>query len=168
MQFSYFLNSRSLTFREPSRPLHRTRQRSLAAPGTVDFKKRSKIQGVYDGQNCAYAPSFVDAGNNLLVDMTVPALPNGGAHIFQGSLFVGKTYNTQAELTAAGITKGGDGPVLTVEAGAKLAFMSEKQFIIINRGSQIFAVGRADAPVTFTSVSDINRGAPSARGRRRR
>ena len=115
-----------------------------------------KIQGVYDGQNCTYAPSFVDAGNNLLVDMTISALPNGGAHIFQGSLFVGKTYHTQAELAAAGITKGGDGPVLTVEAGAKLAFSSEKQFIIINRGSQIFAVGRADAPITFTSVSDVN------------
>ena len=115
-----------------------------------------KIQGVYDGTNCTYSPSFVDAGNNLKVDMTIPALPNGGAHIFEGSLFVGETYRTQAELATAGISEGGDGPKLTIEAGATLAFTSEKQFIIINRGSQIFAVGRADAPITFTSVSDID------------
>jgi len=116
-----------------------------------------KIQGVANGDNCVYSPSFLDAGNNLLVDMSIPALPNGGAHIFQGSLFVGKTYNTDAEMAAAGITKGGDGPKLTVEAGATVAFSSEKQFLIINRGSQIFAVGRPDAPITFTSVSDVNK-----------
>jgi hypothetical protein len=115
-----------------------------------------KIQGTYDGTNCTYSPSFVDAGKNLLVDMTIPALPNGGAHVFQGSLFVGRDYSTDAELAAAGIAEGGDGPTLTVEAGATLAFTSEKQFIIINRGSQIFAVGRSDAPITFTSVSDVN------------
>ena len=115
-----------------------------------------KIEGVYDGTNCTYSPSFVDAGNNLLVDMTIPALPNGGAHIFQGSLFVGQTYNDDVSMAAAGITKGGDGPKLTIEAGATLAWQSSANFLVINRGSQIFAVGRADAPITFTSVSDIN------------
>ena len=45
---------------------------------------------------------------------------------------------------------------MTVEAGATIAFTSEKQFLIINRGSQLFAVGRPDAPITFTGVSDIN------------
>lgn len=115
-----------------------------------------QIQGVYDGTNCTYAPTFADAGKNLLVDMTIPALPNGGAHIFQGSLFVGENYATIAEANAAGVFKGGDGPTLTVEAGAIVAFTSEKQFLIINRGSQIFAVGRADAPITFTGVSDVN------------
>ena len=114
------------------------------------------IQGVYDGQNCTYSPAFADAGKHLLVDMTIPALPNGGAHIFEGSLFVGENYGTIAEANAAGITKGGDGPTLTVEAGATIAFTSEKQFLIINRGSQLFAVGRPDAPITFTGVSDIN------------
>jgi hypothetical protein len=115
-----------------------------------------KIEGTYDGTNCTYSPSFVDAGNNLLVDMTIPALPNGGAHIFEGSLFVGKDYDTDAGLQAAGLAKGGDGPVLTVEAGATLAFQSSADFMIINRGSQLFAVGREDAPITFTSVSDVN------------
>lgn len=114
------------------------------------------IRGTADGDNCIYAPSFVDAGNNLDVDLTIPALPNGGAHIFQGSLFVGETYRDDAEMAAAGIFEGGDGPVLTIEAGAILAFQSSADFIVINRGSQIFAVGAPDAPIVFTSVSDVN------------
>ena len=114
------------------------------------------IQGVSDGTNCTYSQAFVGAGNNLTVDMTIPTLPNGGAHIFEGSLFVGETYRTNAELSAAGITRGGDGPVLTIEAGATLAFQTSKDFIIINRGSQIFAVGTETAPITLTSVSDVN------------
>lgn len=114
------------------------------------------IQGTYDGTDCTYAQSFVGAGNNLTVDLTIPALPNGGSHIFEGSLFVGETYRTNAELAAAGISRGGDGPVLTVEAGATLAFQTSKDFIIINRGSQMFAVGTENAPITFTSVSDVN------------
>jgi len=114
------------------------------------------IEGVYDGTNCTYAPSFVDAGNNLTVDLTIPALPNDGAHIFEGSLFVGETYDNDADLAAAGISAGGDGPVLTVEAGATLAWQSSADFLIINRGSQLFAVGTPTAPITFTSVSDVN------------
>jgi hypothetical protein len=114
------------------------------------------IQGTYDGTNCSYSPSFVDAGNNLRFDMTVPALPDGGAHIFQGSLFVGENYTSDAEMQAAGVAEGGDGPVLTVEAGATLAWQSNANFMIINRGSQIFAVGTPDAPITFTSVSDVD------------
>src|SRR5690606_2259823 len=114
------------------------------------------IRGRAEGNNCVYSPSFVDAGNNLMVDMTVPALPNGGAHIFEGSLFVGETYRDDAEMAAAGIAEGGDGPVLTVEAGAILAFQSSADFMVINRGSQLFAVGTPDAPIVFTSVSDVN------------
>lgn len=114
------------------------------------------IQGTADGANCLYSPAFVDAGNNLMVDMTLPALPNGGAHIFEGSLFVGETYRDDAEMAAAGIAEGGDGPVLTVEAGAIMAFRSSADFVVINRGSQIFAAGSPDAPIVFTSVSDVN------------
>jgi hypothetical protein len=113
------------------------------------------VQGTYDDTNCTYSSSFVDAGNNLKVDMTIPALPNGGAHIFRGSLFVGESYGSNAELAAAGIAEGGDGPVLTIEAGATLAFASTAQFMVINRGSQIFAVGAPDAPITLTSLSDV-------------
>jgi len=114
-----------------------------------------EMQGALSGNNCVYAPSFVDAGNNLTVDMTIPDLPDDGAHIFEGSLFVGKTYDTDQGLADAGITKGGDGPVLTVEAGATVAFRASGDFLLINRGSQLFAVGTAAKPITFTSVSDV-------------
>ncbi|HEX7035926.1 MAG TPA: hypothetical protein VF210_09135 [Pseudomonadales bacterium] len=113
-------------------------------------------QGRYDGTNCTYSPTFVDSGNNLKVDLTIPALPDGGAHIFEGSLFVGEAFNSDAELQAAGIAEGGDGPTLTIEAGATLAWQSNDKFMVINRGSQIFAVGTAEAPITFTSASDVN------------
>lgn len=115
------------------------------------------IQGTLDSTsgNCTYA-DIVGAGNNLTTDLFLPALPNGGAHIFEGSLFVGETCNTDACLTAAGISQGGDGATLTIEAGATLAWRTSSDFLIVNRGSQVFARGRADAPITFTSVSDVN------------
>ncbi|MEM9171626.1 MAG: serine/threonine protein kinase [Pseudomonadota bacterium] len=116
------------------------------------------ISGTFDAGtgNCTYSPSFADAGNNITVDLNIPSLANDGAHIFEGSLFIGEDFDNDADLAAAGITEGGDGPTLTIEAGATLAWQTNANFLIINRGSQIFAVGRADAPITFTSVSDIN------------
>ncbi|MCB1645400.1 MAG: hypothetical protein KDI36_08105 [Pseudomonadales bacterium] len=113
------------------------------------------IQGSFDGLDCDYASTFVDAGNNLTRDLTIPELDNGGVHVFRGSLFVGESYDNDAALAAAGITKGGDGPVLTIEAGATLAFTSNADFMIINRGSQIFAAGTAAKPITITSLSDV-------------
>lgn len=115
------------------------------------------VQGSLDSNdNCVYGSSFVGPKNNLQDDLYISALPNGRAHVFTSSLFVGNPYQTSAELAAAGIAEGGDGPTLTIEAGATLAFETNKDFIIINRGSRILADGRADAPITFTSVSDIN------------
>lgn len=113
------------------------------------------VEGSYDGTNCLYSPAFADAGNNLTVDLTIPALPNGGAHIFEGSLFVGESFDNDSDLAAAGIAEGGDGPVLTVEPGATLAWRTSANFLIINRGSQLFAVGLENAPITFTAESDV-------------
>ena len=121
------------------------------------IRNGSTIQGTADGNgNCNYGSAFVGPKNNLTTDLLIPALPDGGAHIFTSSLFVGETYRTQADLAAAGIVEGGDGPTLTIEPGATLAFQTNKDFIIINRGSRIIANGTVDAPITFTSVSDIN------------
>ena len=115
------------------------------------------VQGSADGNgNCVYDNTFVGPKNNLQEDLLIPALPNGGAHIFTASLFVGNTFRTQADLQAAGLTQGGDGPTLTIQAGATLAFQTNSDFMIINRGSRIIADGRPDAPITLTSVSDIN------------
>ncbi len=116
------------------------------------------IQGDFDGTHCRYSPAFADAGNNITTDLTIPSLENGGVHVFEGSLFVGEAHANNAELAAAGIIEGGDGPTLTIEAGATLAWPDNTKFVIINRGSQIFAVGTADNPITFTATKDAIEG----------
>lgn len=114
-------------------------------------------QGTYgDDGNCVYSPLFADSGNNITVDVDFAALPDDGAHIFEGSLFIGEAYSSTAEMNAAGIFEGGDGPTMTVEAGATLAWQSNDKFMVINRGSQLVAIGTATAPIIFTSVSDVN------------
>jgi hypothetical protein len=113
-------------------------------------------QGIYDGTNCVYQSSFISNQRHLLVDMNIPSLASGGAHIFYGSLFVGADYSTTAELDAAGIKQGGDGPTLTIDPGVTVAFATKAQFLTINRGSQLIAVGEPDNPIVFTSLSDVN------------
>ena len=113
------------------------------------------VTGIQEGNNCRYTEDFVSSTNRLTVDLNIPDLPNNGAHIFEASLFVGETYNTDAALTSAGITQGGDGPTLTIAPGATLAFESSADFMVINRGAQIMAVGTSTAPITITSVSDV-------------
>ena len=140
-----------------------TTNNAPSGPGFTDADCASinvggnSVQGSADAAtgNCTY-PDIVGAGNNLQTDLFIPALDNGGAHIFEGSLFVGDTCNTDACLAANGIAQGGDGPTLTIEAGATLAFRTSSDFLVINRGSRMLARGRADAPITFTSVSDVN------------
>ncbi len=120
-------------------------------------KNGQSVQGKADANgNCNYDATFVGPKNNMTVDLLLPKLPNDGVHIFTTSLFVGKTFRTNADLMAAGIGTGGDGPTLTIEAGTTIAFQTNKDFMIINRGSRILANGTADNPITFTSVSDIN------------
>lgn len=110
-------------------------------------------QGSFDGTNCIYSKGFVDIDNPLTFDLAIPNIGTG-VHVFEGSLVVGKNYKDDAGLTAAGISEGGDGPVLTIAAGATLAFRSSDDFMVINRGSQIRANGTADSPITFTSQTD--------------
>jgi hypothetical protein len=120
-------------------------------------KNGQTITGTADSSgNCTYGSAFVGPKNNLTVDLLLPALPNGGAHIFTSSLFVGESYPSIADANAAGIYEGGDGPTLTIEPGAIIAFQTNKDFLAINRGSRILADGTAAAPITFTSVSDIS------------
>ncbi|MGB5688388.1 MAG: hypothetical protein WBM45_03880 [Woeseiaceae bacterium] len=114
------------------------------------------ITGEVDANgNCVYGTSFASNLLPLQVDMTIPALDNGAAHIFEASLFVGRSYNNDAAMQAANIFQGGDGPTLTIEAGATLAWKTSRDFFVVNRGSRVVAVGRADAPITFTSESDV-------------
>ena len=114
------------------------------------------IRGDFRGNNCYYSRSFADAGGNITEDLLISPLDNDGAHVFEGSLFIGKNCDSDDCLRSKGLEKGGDGPTLTIEAGSTLAFQSNKSFLIVNRGSLILARGREDAPITLTSESDVN------------
>ena len=135
---------------------------SVSGGGSTDpnnpcasYEKSGQVQkGSFDGTNCTYSASFVDSGNALTQDLFIPALDDGGVHIFEGSLFVGNNYDDDATMAAAGIVEGGDGAKLTIEAGSTIAFPNSTKFMVVNRGSQLFAVGTPDAPITFTSTSD--------------
>ena len=116
------------------------------------------LQGSADGVNCVYGPDFVSLTNPIDIGPTSPVvftnLSNGGVHVFRDSLVVGRNYSSDTDLTTAGITEGGDGSIIEIEAGATLAFQSSDDYVVINRGSQIFAEGTSSAPITITSVSD--------------
>lgn len=110
--------------------------------------------GVVDGENCVYSEAFVDFSNPLTSSVTLSDIGDG-AHIFAGSLFVGENYATLAAAEAAGIERGGDGPILTIRPGVTVALQNSEDFIAIMRGSRIEAQGTQDAPITFTSEDDL-------------
>ena len=113
------------------------------------------VTGVVEGKNCVYSEQFVNFDKPLTQSLTLRDIGEG-AHIFQGSLFVGQNYETLAEANAAGLEKGGDGPILTIQPGVTVALQDSDDFIAIMRGSQIVARGAKDAPITFTSEADVN------------
>ena len=111
--------------------------------------------GTVEGDNCRYTAQFVSSSNEILTNVTFAALENGGAHIFNESLYIGENFDSLEAAAEAGITAGGDGPTLFINAGATLAFQANRA-LVINRGSQIRAEGTATAPITITSETDIN------------
>jgi hypothetical protein len=114
---------------------------SYTATGTTTVR-----QGTFDGTNCVYSAAFVGKTNPLTTDLTIPFIT--GVHIFQDSLFVGQNVSSGAAPAA------GTGPKLTIAAGATLAFSNSADYLLVNRGSQIFAEGSPAAPVTLTAFAD--------------
>lgn len=115
------------------------------------------MQGTQDGADCIYGTDFVSLSNPYTgsEELVFGDLDNDGAHIFRDSLVIGQSYDNDDEMAAAGITQGGDGSVLRLEAGAILAFQSSDDYFVINRGSQVYAEGTVDEPVVVTSVTDV-------------
>ena len=138
---------------------------NTATPDPVDadavcasrlLESGQEVRGDFRGNNCYYPRSFASAGTNIKSDILFSPLDNGGAHIFEGSLFIGENCSDDQCLAEKGLRRGGDGPTLTIEAGTTLAWQSNKSFLIINRGSLILARGAEDAPITLTSESDVD------------
>lgn len=113
-------------------------------------------QGSYSPPHCIYGTDFASLSKpyTQTEELVFNDLPNDGVHLFNDSLLIGQNYNSDADLTAAGLAKGGDGSSIRLNAGVTLAFKSSDDYMVINRGSQIFAMGEVNAPVTITSESD--------------
>lgn len=117
-----------------------------------------RVQGTFDGTNCVYASSFVGINNPLTVDLTIPFI--SGVHIFEDTLAVG--INFDGSDASASPPAGGDGAKLTIAAGNTLAWTNARDYLLINRGSQIIARGSSTAPITFTGFTDAVTGTASA------
>lgn len=110
----------------------------------------STVAGAFEGGNCYYNSAFVGTNNPLTTEyMFVPELPNGGVHIFEDSLFVGK--NVSSGVAPAE----GEGATLEVAPGALIAFSNPDEYLRVTRGSQIFAEGTKDKPIIFSAVKDL-------------
>ena len=119
---------------------------------TVAGERRDSGSGAAAVKICVYADSFVDFNRPLTTSITLS--DDVDRHVFRGSVVVGANASNNAELAAAGIAKGGDGPKLSIEAGVVVAFSGERDSMVINRGSQIDVQGTASKPVSFTHVND--------------
>ncbi|PKH71943.1 hypothetical protein, partial [Stenotrophomonas sp. Betaine-02u-23] len=72
---------------------------------------------------------------------------DGVAYAINGQVSVGQDTGGNAAAPAAGAQTG----TLTVEPGTTFFGSAGADFIVVNRGSQIFAEGTATAPIVFTS-----------------
>jgi predicted small lipoprotein YifL len=113
------------------------------------------VQGVLNGNNCTYGVTFVSDTRPLTTDLVIPALPNGGVHVFQDSLFIGEDVDANDAAAGTAVPAAGAGPILTIAAGAKLAFSNPVDYVRIARGSQIFAEGTKEAPIVFSATKDL-------------
>ncbi|WP_441002885.1 hypothetical protein [Pseudocolwellia agarivorans] len=113
---------------------------------------RGDLQGAYNGTDCEYSVSFASKNVEVENDIEFAKLDNDGVHVLNGALLIGKDCDTTTSCTIET-----DGPTLTVEAGATLAFTSGEAIIRIARGAKIDAIGTFDDPIIFTSANAIAR-----------
>lgn len=113
-------------------------------------------QGTLDADNnCVYDSLFVSSTRPIAVaEITFAALPDGAMHIFESSLYIGEDVDANAAATGKRIPQESEGTVLTIAPGNTMVFRSADSYVRIARGSQIFAEGTADAPITFTADED--------------
>ena len=96
--------------------------------------------------------------NDTLRNCQIPSLVTGSLTV---PLVNGVVYSVSGRVDV-GVDRGGDStnPVgtygsLTVEPGVRIFGSAGLDYIVVNRGSQIFAVGTPTAPIIFTSRQSI-------------
>ena len=110
------------------------------------------VQGVFDGKDCTYNDSFASKSIEITSNITFQEIPDGGVHLFADALLIGQDGDT-----TSGFEVPQNGPTLTVEPGATLAFQSGEAIIRIARGAKIQANGTESKPITFTSANAFDR-----------
>jgi hypothetical protein len=83
-------------------------------------------------------------------NLVLAKLP-GVIYSLSGRVSVGVDQGPNVNAPIAGATKG----VLTVEPGVTVFGSAGLDYLVINRGSQIFAEGTASAPIIFTSRNNV-------------
>ena len=111
----------------------------------------AEFTGEAESVNCVYSQAFASNAKDITSSFLIPALEDGGAHIFEGSLFIGEDIDT-----STGATINDNGPTLSIEAGATIAFTKPESFIRIARGANIEAIGEVDKPIVFTSIAEVD------------
>ena len=86
----------------------------------------------------------------ILGSLTVP-LRAGTIYSLSGRTEVGTDRGADPAAPVAGSQQG----ILTVEAGVRIFGSSGADYLLINRGSQIFAEGNATTPIVFTSRANV-------------
>ncbi|MEL0646287.1 hypothetical protein V6248_02535 [Pseudoalteromonas agarivorans] len=110
------------------------------------------VIGVVSGIDCLYNDSFASKTISITSNITFAELPNGGVHVFDDALQIGEDGST-----VDGFEVPANGPTMTVEPGAVLAFGSGEAIVRIARGAKIQAVGTEEKPVVFTSANAFDR-----------
>lgn len=113
------------------------------------------FQGALSGNDCSYPAAFASGSKQITTNLTIPELPNGGVHVFQGSIFIGEDVDNNAAVGGKRIPQNGEGATLTIAAGAKIAFQNGTDYLRIARGSRIVAEGTKDKPIIFSAVKDL-------------
>ncbi|MFN3522499.1 MAG: hypothetical protein ACK4YQ_09635 [Phenylobacterium sp.] len=88
--------------------------------------------------------------SSITGSLTVP-LRSGTVYSVSGRVDVGADQGGASASPKAGAAKG----VLTIDPGVRIFGSSGLDYIVVNRGSQIFADGTAAQPIVFTSKQSI-------------
>ena len=92
-------------------------------------------------RNCEIAGRIND-------DFTVQRLP-GVIYSLSGPVNVG------TDVGGDGTAPGGDGVTLTIQAGVTLFATSGNDYLVVNRGSRLNAIGTAALPIVFTARANV-------------
>jgi len=87
---------------------------------------------------------------------TIAGRYNSDLRLARGNIYrISGRVDIGTDIGGDGAAVGGDPAVLTIDAGVTLYGASGADYVVVNRGSQIFANGTRSAPITMTSLNDL-------------